>query len=266
MLRAHFGTTENPFSSENITLLQHQQEVYDTIKVHSYQGGLCLIIGEPGTGKSVIKEAISSEATKSTVIVSISRTMHTYTNILKILCDVFSIEPHTLHFKCEKALIEEAYNLNRVGKSIVTIIDEAHLIEMDTLRKLRLLFGEFPKNHNLILIGQPEILSKMSLRINEDIKSRITYSTTLPKLSHEDIEKFILLQLDRISLGHNTFSADAIALIARSSEGIIRKARNLALSSMLEAVRAQKRTVDIELVNKVLIQPHWRNDHDMAEL
>lgn len=265
MIRAHFGIVDNPFGTENITLLDHQQDIYDTIKVHSHQGGFCLLIGEPGTGKTVIKEAIKSNADKRMLVVPISRTMHTYSNIIHILCEAFAVEATGHHYKCEKLLIDEAYALNRVGKAVITIIDEAHLIEMDALRKLRLLFGEFPKNHNLILIGQPEILSKMSLRVNDDIKSRITYSTTLFKLNHEDIENFILKQLDRVSLGHNTFTAEALSLIARSADGVIRKARNLALSAMLEAVRAQKKTIDIELVNRVLIQPHWRNDIDFEE-
>ena len=124
---------------------------------------------------------------------------------------------------------------------------------------------QFPRNHNLILIGQPYLLAKLSMRTNGDMKSRITYSTTLLKLTHDDIENFILQELDRINLGHNTFTDEAIALIARSADGIIRKARNLALSAMLEAVRAQKRAVDIELVNRVLVQPHWRMDYDIKQ-
>jgi type II secretory pathway predicted ATPase ExeA len=56
MIRSYFGLSENPFSLREIELLDHQQEIYDTLQVHSQQGGLCLIVGRPGTGKSVIKE------------------------------------------------------------------------------------------------------------------------------------------------------------------------------------------------------------------
>lgn len=44
-----------------------------------------------------------------------------------------------------------------------------------------------------------------------------------------DIEAFILAQLDKCGLGHNVFTEDAIALITRSSDGILRRIRNLAL-------------------------------------
>ena len=263
MIRAWFGIDSDPFSLENIVLLKQQQDVYDTLKVHCNQGGLCLVMGEPGTGKSVIKEALRQKADKRMVVVAVNRTMHTYSNTLKILCGAFSIDQDGLHVSCEKRLIEQAYSLNREGKSIVTIIDEAHLLDIDVMRKLRLMFEEFPKNHNLILFGQTDLLSKMSLKVNEDIKSRITFSTVMLKLISDDIEAFVMAQLDKCGLGHNVFTEEATLLITRSSDGILRRIRNLALSSMLEAVRARTKSIGIDIVNKVLIQPHWRNDYDM---
>jgi transcriptional regulator with AAA-type ATPase domain len=77
MIRAWFGIDQDPFSLENIILLKQQQDVYDTLKVHCNQGGLCLIMGEPGTGKS-IKEAHRQKADERNVIVTVNRTMHTY--------------------------------------------------------------------------------------------------------------------------------------------------------------------------------------------
>jgi hypothetical protein len=60
----------------------------------------------------------------------------------------------------------------------------------------------------------------------------------------------------------NTFTTDALALIVRSGEGLLRRTRNLCLSSLIEAVRDQTRIVDLKQVNRVLIQPHWRKDCD----
>ena len=264
MIRAFYGLSQNPFSTEGITLLEPQQQVYDTLKVHNQQGGLCLVLGSPGTGKTVIKETIKLNADKRMIVVTIARTLHTYINTIKILCQAFNIEYEGSDFKCEKRLIEEAFTLNRQGKSLVTVIDDAHLMEMNTLRKLRLLFEDFPKNHNVILIGQPCLLNNMNLSVNSDIKSRVTYSTIMRKLNPDDMKNFILCQLDRVKLGHNTFSEEAVDLIVRSSEGILRKARNLCIGCMLEAVRLQQKQIGLEHVNRVLIQPHWRQENDLA--
>lgn len=60
------------------------------------------------------------------------------------------------------------------------------------------------------------------------------------------------------TLTHNTLDEDALGLIARSSDGLLRAARNLTLASLIEAVRTQCRHVSLELVNRALMQPHWR--------
>ena len=266
MIRSYFGLSLDPFSLDRLSLLPHQQEVFEILKVHCQQGGLCLLMGEPGTGKSVIKEALKQDASKRFVIVTVARTLHTYTNTLKILCDAFALEFSGTHFSCERRLIEQALSLYRSNRMLVIIIDDAHLLEIQTLRRLRLLLEDFPKNHNLILAGQSELLSNMALKVNEDIKSRITYSVTLRKLIPDDMHAFILAELDKAGLGHNTFTEEALSLIVRSADGILRRARNLCLSCLLEAVRDRVKTIDLPIVNRVLIQPHWRLTHELDQL
>lgn len=264
MIRAFYGIDTNPFSvDQGIRLLQHQQEVFDILRVHSFQGGLCLLMGEPGTGKTMIKNTIHQNADKTTVVVNIARTLHTYINTIKILCQAFNMDYSGSYFKCEKRVIQEAFNLNNHGKSLIVVIDDAHLLEMDTLRKLRLLFEEFPKNHNVILVGQTRLLHNIALRVNDDIKSRVTYSTILKKLNADDMETFITSELDTAGLPHNIITENALSLVIRSSDGILRKAKNLMLSCMVEAVRSRRKTIGIDNVNRVLIQPHWRIEQDI---
>jgi type II secretory pathway predicted ATPase ExeA len=149
---------------------------------------------------------------------------------------------------------------------LVTIIDDVHLMEMDSLRKLRLLLEDFPKNHNLILIGQAELLSSLELGVNQDIKSRVTYSVITRRLSDDVMREFINRELDRIGLAHSTFTSGATELIVHSADGIRRRCRNLCLSAMLEAVRAAAgRTIDIDIINRVLILPHWQNQVDLTD-
>lgn len=262
MIRSHFGLTRNPFDTDELTLLAHQQEVFDILRVHAQQGGLCLVLGEPGTGKSVLKQALVAHDPKRMITPVVNRTLHTYHNTLRILCDAFQVEFVGRDHHCERLLVQEAFRLHRTGKLLVPIIDDAHLMQTDCLRKLRLLFEDFPRSHNLVLIGQPPLLQSISLSINQEIRSRVTYSVLMPRLAPETVETFIFDQFDRAGLGHNTFTQDALALVVRSSEGLLRRTRNLCLAALIEAVRAQTRTVDLKEVNRVLIQPHWRKDCD----
>jgi len=106
-------------------------------------------------------------------------------------------------------------------------------------------------------------MGNLALSVNEDIKSRVTYSTVMRRLNPDAMQSFILAQLDRVGLGHNIFTEEALDLIVRSVDGVLRRARNLCLSCMLEAYRKKDKTIDLEIVNKVLIQPHWRKDAEI---
>jgi MSHA biogenesis protein MshM len=76
---------------------------------------------------------------------------------------------------------------------------------------------------------------------------------------------FILRELDRAGLGHNTFNERAVELIVRSADGVLRKARNLCVGCLIEAVRSANKTIDIDNVNRVLLQPHWQKEADLAD-
>ena len=187
------------------------------------------------------------------------------TNTVKILCDAFRIEFASSAFACERRLIEQAFSLNHAGKSLTTILDDAHLMDLANLRTLRLLFEDFPKNHNLVLIGRPTLLAALDLGVNHDIKSRVTYSVITKRLSPDAMRDFLLRELDRAGLGHNTFTQPAVDLIVRSADGLLRQARNLCVGCLIEAVRSAHRTVDVGNVNRVLMQPHWQKETDLTD-
>ena len=259
MIRSYFGLARNPFDPDGQQLLAHQQEILEVLRVHCQQGGLCLVAGEPGTGKSAIRSALTQLDPKRVVTPTVSRTLHTYHNTIRILSQAFEIEFAGGDFKVERQLIDQAFTLHRTGKLLAVLIDDAHLMPMDCLRRLRLLFEEFPRNHNVVLFSQAEMLRTLRLTVNQDLHSRLTYSATLRKLAPDAMEAFVLGQFDRCGLPHHTLTPEALALIARASDGVLRAARNLTLATLIEAVRVQKKQAGLELVNKALLQPHWRS-------
>lgn len=92
------------------------------------------------------------------VIVTVVRTLHAYTNIIKILSQPLMLIIRVLILNVKDVLPKEALSLYRAGKMLVTIVDDTHLLEMNTLRRIRLLLEDFPKNYNLILVGQLTLL------------------------------------------------------------------------------------------------------------
>jgi type II secretory pathway predicted ATPase ExeA len=112
MIRSHFGLQRNPFDTESTLLLDHQQQILEILKVHAQQGGLCLVLGEPGTGKTMLKEALVNLDPKRIITPVVNRTLHTYHNTLRILCQAFQIDFTGHDHHCERLLVQEAFNLN----------------------------------------------------------------------------------------------------------------------------------------------------------
>lgn len=165
----------------------------------------------------------------------------------------------------EKELIKAAFNHIKQRKMLFVLIDEAHLLDMQVLRKLRLLFEQFPKTHNLILFGQRDLLNYLSLNVNQDIKSRITYLATIKPLSDDELEHYIVKELEAVRMEINTFDPAAIELICRSAQGNLRLCRNLSYGSLIEAARQTQKVVTITHVNGVLVQPHWRTQSELIK-
>ena len=101
--------------------------------------------------------------------------------------------------------------------------------------------------------------------MNQDIKSRITYSAIIKPLNDEDMERYIIKELEQVKMGINTFNENALALIIRSAEGNLRLCRNLSYASLVEAARETKKIVTISHVNQVLVQPHWRSHEELIQ-
>jgi len=261
MIKSYFGLRHQPFAiQDDAPLLEHQQRHFDILKVHSQQGGFCLILGEPGTGKTVLKNAIIRHDPKQWITPVINRSLHTWPNLLRLLCQALQLETAGGDAKCETRLIAEARAQNSRGRTIIPIIDDAHLLPVEALHKLRLMLEDFPKNHNLILIGQPALNTTLQLHGQLDLKSRVTYSAKLELLSPASLADHIHRQLDLAGLPHATFTEEAVALILRTSEGTLRAIKNLCTGALIEAVRDQTKTVDLKQVNAVLMQPHWRHN------
>ena len=264
MINAIWGITHAPFQRDKCPLLSQQKNIMDIIKIHAQQGGFSVIIGEPGVGKTVLREHIEQlDKEREVTVVPCSRTLHTYRQIIWQLAESFKLETTEKHI--EKDLIQEAFTHIRERKTLYVLIDEAHLLELPTLRKLRLLFERFPKNHNVILFGQPELMHYLSLSTNKDIKSRITYSAVIKPLSDDDLESFVVKELEQAKMGINTFDEGALKLIIRSAEGNLRLCRNLCLASLIEATRETKKVVTITHVNQALVQPHWRSHEELIK-
>lgn len=258
MIKATFGLTREPFFRTDWALLPQQLEAMEMIRIHAQHGGFSVVVGHPGLGKSVIREHLEQLGKgRDTVVVSFTQTLHTYQTILKQLAE--SLQLSVAMKDLEQELIQAAYRHVQSQKTLYIVIDEAHLLDVMILRKLRLLFERFPKKHNLVLLGHPELMYRLSMMCNEDIKSRISYSKQLLPLNDEALTRFIIDELAVVGLGANTFDEAAIQVVLRAVQGNLRLCRNLCYASLVATCLDHQRICKVSHVNAALLQPHWRS-------
>ena len=81
---------------------------------------------------------------------------------------------------------------------------------------------------------------------------------------------FILRELDRVGLGdRNTFTVPAVDLVVRCADGVVRQGpQPLCQLPDRGFVRSatKKRDIDIDNVNRVLMQPHWQKGDRLGRL
>ncbi len=264
MIKSTFGLTKEPFYLEHTSLLPQQSEVLEMIQVHASHGGFSVIVGHAGVGKTVIREHLEVfNKGRDAVVVSLTQTMHTYLQIIRQLAQCLQLQ--VSENEMEKELVLAAFRHVQSQKTLYIVIDDAHLLDVAVLRKLRLLFDRFPKKHNLVLLGQPELMMRLSMLCNDDIKSRISYSRQLLPMHDAALADFIIAQLAGVGLGANTFDESALQVILRAVHGNVRLCRNLCYATLIAACMDKERICTVSHVNAALLQPHWRSHEALVK-
>jgi len=132
------------------------------------------VLGEPGTGKSVLKQALLKPRSQTDDYPRRQTVPSTPITTLRILCSRHSkSSSRGMTTACERLLVQEAFRIHGPDRCWFPSLMTPHLMPADCLRKLRLLCEDFPRSHNLVLIGQPPLLQSLSLIVNEEIRSRV---------------------------------------------------------------------------------------------
>jgi type II secretory pathway predicted ATPase ExeA len=136
------------------------------------------------------------------------------------------------------------------GKTPVIILDEAHLIDHDTLQEL-ILITNFQMDSKvpflLILIGQPELRDRLKRRIHEPLNQRITLRYHMAGiLDDEEARAYVLHHLKLAGRTDPLFEDQAYPMLRQLALGLPRKMGNLAEAAMTLGIvqRSQSITAD----------------------
>lgn len=246
--------TKNIESSE---VVQHEQlsELQSVIRAAIAQHSMVLVSGPPGVGKTTGVRSVTEALPLNKYMVIYLGQDQIGGNLLNRFAEALGIKVRRLRSHTLMHLSQRlADNLKESGKSIVLIVDEAHLLEDQTLEDLRLLSNaDYDKQSpfSLILISQPWLRGRLKSPFLEPLAQRIRYRYNLESLSKEDAVAYISSRLLRAGLLEAIFTADSLQQVFVLTEGIPRKINNLCSQLLLKLKAGKLDAIDAGLVKQV---------------
>jgi general secretion pathway protein A len=219
--------------------------------------GLILLTGEIGTGKTTMIQALLSNLDNTVRHIYLSNPLLSPRDFMNYLA--FSTFKRKVHFKSKADFLKEftqfLWQCLRGQQTTILIIDEAQKLSFDVLEEIRLL-SEMEINDekliNVFLVGQPELLEKLSEPRCRQILQRITYRYHIPPLDLNGTREYMSTRLRKAGAKSekSIFSKNAIEAIYRYSGGYPRTINVLADNSLLLGFSKVKSKITARMVKQ----------------
>ena len=263
MFRQHFGLKFNPFDKEistNKLFLSHDSKELDSrLKYMLDNRGICLIVGEPGSGKSTglrkLTENLNNSLYKPCYLALTTLTVRDFYQAMASMLGETPATRKVALFQQIQNAIQNLYYEQRITP--VIIIDEIHMAPMTILDDLRLLFNFKMDSANpfvLILSGQPQIRNKLALNTCYPLRQRISMRYSMQGLSLEETADYCISRIKIAGGIDDIFTPAALSAIHTISGGFPRTINNIAVASLMYATVRKMSAVDEEAVYQANIE------------
>jgi type II secretory pathway predicted ATPase ExeA len=252
-LQAHYGFTRTPFGRALAPQMLHRHgahaEAVARIGWCVTERALGVITGEVGAGKTVaIRAALAGLDTSRHTIIYLGNPAvggrGLYAGIVRALGGVPRFHKAALIPQTADLLAAEDHER---GRTVVLVLDEAHLLDTDQLEELRLLSNADMDSHSpfaALLVGQPTLRRRIKLGTFAALDQRIALRYTITGMTADETSSYVGHHLKLAGRSDTLFSDDALALIHQVSRGLPRAINNLAVQALVAAYATNKTIVD----------------------
>lgn len=266
MYEGFFGMQHTPFSRdippERLYLSKQTEDALGRLVYTADKRLFAVVTAEPGCGKSTLIRLLASRLSKEKyLLLYLSDSSLTPRWLYAGLLDQMGLEAHFYRGDSKRKLQREIENIQSVQKKhVVCVLDEAHLLEKETLEEFRFLLNsqfDSVSPMALILSGQTELWDqKLRLQRYAAIRQRIDMNIVLKRLDRSETGRYMAAHLAYAGVKQDIFTSGAEEEIYRLSTGIPRTVNRVCEKSLLYAYQQQKRLIDEHMVRFVA-------DHEM---
>jgi len=153
------------------------------------------------------------------------------------------------------ALHQMLLGTQREGGTAVLFIDEAHLLSPELLEEIRLLGNADTHQEKLlqiVLSGQPELVTMMNRRELSALQQRIAARANLRPLSLPEVRAYVTERLQFAGLkGPSPFAEPALESVLRHSSGVPRLINLICDACLSLGFKTQRKTIRFDMVEEV---------------
>ena len=258
-----FSLTPNP---NFFCQLKGHQEALNILQFCIKSGeGFIKIVGEVGSGKTLLCRKVLNSLSEEYLSAYIPNPDLTPIELRKAFARELRLDPTESHDQHEllSAINQQLITLHSAGKKVVLIVDEAQALSDECLETVRLLTNLETENAKLlqvVLFGQPELDERLNKPHLRQLKQRISFSYTLPLMSREDLDVYLMHRLAVAGHTHsNLFTKKARTLLFNASQGIPRIVNILSHKALLVAYGRGNKQIDHNTMQLAV------NDTDAAD-
>jgi general secretion pathway protein A len=262
MYNSYFGFLESPFSVTPDPRFFYAntiyQEAYATLR-YGIEGkkGFIVITGEVGTGKTTLLRKLLRNLEDTVHSVFIFNPDLSFPELLQLTLHDLGLAPPKEASKVTMLQELNDYLIKQLnqGHTVATLIDEAQNLSDDALENLRLLSNletDKEKLLQIVLMGQPELETKLDQPKLRQLKQRVALQCRLAPLEVGEVGPYIDFRLRTVGYeDKDLFHPDAIQQIAFYSKGIPRLMNIICDNALLCAYARSKKIVSADMIKEV---------------
>lgn len=254
-----FGMSESPFPtvalSENYYGFQSMHQSLDTLKAAIQRdAGPCLVIGQAGSGKSILLDVLKKQQENQCQVICLSSTrLCTRRSLLQSLLyevgqDYQIQDEGALRLQWSQFLRESSACQN----GCLLLVDEAQTLPLHLLDELRVLTNLVRGGRpavRLVLAGNSSLEENLNDPSMASFHQRIGCRVYLGNMGREELGHYINFQLERVdSQTRNLFTSDAIQAVHLATDGIPRLVNQLCEFALVCAAEKRVKQIDEDLV------------------